>query len=190
MKILVFNILNKKEKIKLKKIIKKTGNRIIISNNIKNIKHIDKIIIYSTFNFKYIYYKIKNNLKLLKNINKPILAISNCLFLLCKNFYKYKCLNIFKNVLIFKFKHKNIGYKKIYHNKDNNILKNIKHYNFYQYFNNNYYIPLGKYTIAHTNYNISYSAILNKKNIYGIQFDLLKNNNEIGKLIIKNFIKN
>ncbi|MDH3004194.1 MAG: hypothetical protein NHG00_00010 [Candidatus Shikimatogenerans sp. JK-2022] len=187
---MLFNIFNIKKYIKtFKKIFnKKKGFNLYITNNINKISKIDKIILYSNYNINYIINKLKIKNFFLKNINLPILAISTGLNILCKKYKNINCLNIFKNIIVNKLYKKNKNKNKIYHNNDDVIFKNFKKKYFYQNFNNKYYINIGKYTIAHTNYILSYSAILKKNNIYGLQFDPIISG-KIGEKIILNFIK-
>ncbi|WGH25186.1 MAG: hypothetical protein NHF96_00095 [Candidatus Shikimatogenerans bostrichidophilus] len=195
MKIVIIKI--KKNNIKkIKKKIIKLGYLPKISYKKKYILTSNKIIIHSNLNINFTinYLKKKNIYTILKLINKPILAISTGLHILCYKYLNKKCLNIFKNVLVKKIlninnhNEKNIGKKKIYHNNDDIILNGVNRNSFYQYFNHNDYINIGKYTIAHTNHILSYSAILKKKNIYGVQF-FPEKSGVLGDKIIKNFIE-
>ncbi|WGH25373.1 MAG: hypothetical protein NHF87_00095 [Candidatus Shikimatogenerans bostrichidophilus] len=194
MKIVIIKINNNNIK-NINKIIITLGFIPKISYKKKHITNSDKIIIHSNLNINYTinYLKKKNIYTLLKKIKKPILAISTGLHILCYKYLNTKCLNIFKDVLVKKIininnnNENNIGEKKIYHNNDDIILTGVKKNSFYQYFNHKDYINIGKYTIAHTNHIISYSAILKKKNIYGLQF-FPEKSGILGKKILKNFI--
>jgi glutamine amidotransferase len=58
----------------------------------------------------------------------------------------------------------------------------------YQYFVHSYYASLGKYTIAKTEYIVSYSSALQKKNFYAVQFHPEKSS-YVGHKILENFIR-
>ncbi|WGH27639.1 MAG: hypothetical protein NHG11_00090 [Candidatus Shikimatogenerans bostrichidophilus] len=191
MKLCLIKSLIKKKDNNIFFLLKKFNIKIIITNNKKKIIKSDKIIIYISNKIS-----IKKSIKIIKkkkldnvilNLKQPILGISNGLNILCSNFRKIKCLNIFKNIKIKIFKKKNIGWYKVYHNNDEKLFSNIKNNNFYQYFLNKYYIPIGAYCISHTNNIITYSSALKRKNFYGIQFNPeLSGYN--GFKIIKNFL--
>ncbi|WGH28120.1 MAG: hypothetical protein NHG07_00105 [Candidatus Shikimatogenerans bostrichidophilus] len=170
------------------------GIKPIITNNKKKINESDKIIIFSLYNIKNILKIIKKNkLKnIIYNLKQPVLAISNCFHILCYKYYKIKCLNIFKNIIVKKIydinnkKINNIGWNKVYHNNDNKIFFGIKK-NFYLYFMDYNYVDIGAYCTSHINYIISYSSSLKRKNFYGIQFHP-EISSIYGEKILKNFI--
>lgn len=56
------------------------------------------------------------------------------------------------------------------------------------YMVHSFYAPLGKETIATSEYGLSYSAALGKDNFYGVQFHPEKSS-EVGEQILKNFLK-
>lgn len=57
----------------------------------------------------------------------------------------------------------------------------------YVYYVHGYYVPLNAYTIAKTEYGISYSAAIRKDNFWGVQFHPEKSANA-GEQILKNFL--
>lgn len=57
----------------------------------------------------------------------------------------------------------------------------------YIYLVHSYYAPLGKETIAVSDYGIAYSAALRKNNFYGVQFHPEKSST-VGEGILKNFL--
>ncbi|WGH26096.1 MAG: imidazole glycerol phosphate synthase subunit HisH [Candidatus Shikimatogenerans bostrichidophilus] len=168
-------------------------NPILTDNKIK-IKNSNKLIISNFLSIKKsLLFIIKNKLdKIIYNFKKPVLAISNGLYILCYYINNIKGLNIFKNTKvkniynINKKKKNNIGWNKIYHNNDEKLFKGINN-NIYQYFIDYYYIPIGAYCISHTNYIISYCSSLKKKNFYGLQF-YPEFSGYFGRKILKNFI--
>ncbi|MDH3004411.1 MAG: hypothetical protein NHG08_00265 [Candidatus Shikimatogenerans sp. JK-2022] len=191
MNIVILNFFLKEKIInKILNIINIKNLNIIITNNKKKILKSDKIILYSNLsikkNLKIINY---NKLFFLKNINKPILSINTGFNILCSNYNNYKGLNIFKNIKVNSFKTKKIKFNRIFFDKNDLLFKNINKNYIYQFFYIKYFILLGKFTVSHTNYKITYSSILKKKNIYGLQFDPIMSNNKYSKIIINNFIK-
>ncbi len=57
----------------------------------------------------------------------------------------------------------------------------------YVYFVHSYYVPLGDYTIATTDYVLPYSAAIQKDNFFATQFHPEKSGS-IGEQILKNFL--
>ncbi|WGH26627.1 MAG: hypothetical protein NHG02_00125 [Candidatus Shikimatogenerans bostrichidophilus] len=157
--------------------LKKFNIKINITNNKKKIINSDKIILYisNKINLKKAIKIIKKKelYNIILNLKQPILGISNGLHILCSFFKKIKLLNIFKNIIVKKNinNKRNIGWYKIYHNDDEKLFLNIKKKNFYQFFLNKNYIPIGAYCISHINNIITCSSGLKKNNFYGIQFN-------------------
>jgi glutamine amidotransferase len=58
----------------------------------------------------------------------------------------------------------------------------------YVYYVHSYYVPLGKDTIATTQYDLDYAGAIHKDNFYACQFHPEKSG-DTGALILKNFIK-
>ena len=57
----------------------------------------------------------------------------------------------------------------------------------YIYLVHSFYAPLGKETIATSEYDVEYSAALQKNNFYGVQFHPEKSS-DVGSDILKNFL--
>ena len=56
----------------------------------------------------------------------------------------------------------------------------------YVYFVHSYYAPLGDYTVAATDYSVSFSSVVNQGNIFGCQFHP-ERSGKTGAQILKNF---
>lgn len=57
----------------------------------------------------------------------------------------------------------------------------------YVYFNHGYYVPLGEYTVATTDYIFPYSSIIQKDNFFACQFHS-EISGDVGESIFKNFL--
>ena len=58
----------------------------------------------------------------------------------------------------------------------------------YIYLVHSFYAPIGKETIATSEYDVEYSAALQKDNFYGVQFHTEKSS-DVGSGILQNFLK-
>lgn len=102
------------------------------------------------------------------------------------------CLGIFQeNVLQFDvnkihLKSPQIGWNNIY-NLNTSLFKGIAE-NSYCYFVHGYFATLGEQTIATSEYGLEYSAALNHKNYFGVQFHPEKSA-DTGSRIIQNFLE-
>ena len=86
-----------------------------------------------------------------------------------------------------KFKIPHMGWNSVSINKENKLFKNIKD-NEYFYFVHSYFVPFGKNTISTTNYRSDFSAAIQYKNFYGVQFHPEKSG-VIGLTLLENFVK-
>lgn len=132
--------------------------------------------------------------KVIVSLTQPVLGICLGMQLLCDSSEENntECLGVFDSVPVKKFrptqghiKVPQIGWNNIYH-LQTTLLSSIQE-NRYCYFVHGYYATLGKYTIAKTDYIHPYSAGLNKKNFFGVQFHPEKSA-ETGEQILKNFL--
>jgi glutamine amidotransferase len=60
--------------------------------------------------------------------------------------------------------------------------------NLHAYFVHSFYVPLGRYTSAETNYVIPFSSGLRKNNFYAVQFHPEKSA-KAGELVLQSFLK-
>ncbi|WP_185865178.1 imidazole glycerol phosphate synthase subunit HisH [Blattabacterium cuenoti] len=165
-----------------------------VSNYEEHIKSADKVILPGVgeagFAMKYLK---KNKLNdIIFNLKQPVLGICLGMQLLCKfsEESNTECIGIF-NYLVKKFKSKKYKIPKMGWNTISDLsgplFKNISNGS-YQYFVHGYYIPLGIHTIAKTEYIVNYSAALQKKNFYAVQFHPEKSS-YVGHKILENFIQ-
>ncbi|WP_185863425.1 imidazole glycerol phosphate synthase subunit HisH [Blattabacterium cuenoti] len=139
------------------------------------------------------YLKEKKLDLLLSKLKQPILGICLGMQLLCKHSEERNttCIGVF-DLLVKKFqtsdkneKIPQVGWNTI-HKLKGSLFKNIPDGS-YQYFVHSYYVPLGKETIAKTEYITTYSAALQKNNFYAVQFHPEKSS-YVGHKILENFI--
>ncbi|MBL7910293.1 MAG: imidazole glycerol phosphate synthase subunit HisH [Bacteroidia bacterium] len=174
--------------------LERIGINALISENAEEIKSADKIIFPgvgeagSAMN-----YLRQNKLdEVIHSLTQPILGICLGMQLMCNYSEEGKtnCLGIFdQNVKLFplsELKVPQVGWNTITDLKTNLFSGIIE--NEYQYLVHSYYVELSAYTIAQTNYGISFSSALNKNNFYGVQFHP-ERSGAAGQKILENFIK-
>ncbi|WP_185850557.1 imidazole glycerol phosphate synthase subunit HisH [Blattabacterium cuenoti] len=176
--------------------LERIGVKAMLTDAIEDVQNADKVILpgVGEANFAMEYLKKKKLDVLLSKLEKPVLGICLGMQLLCKSSEESNttCIGIFDSQ-VKKFSSKNkedkipkIGWNTI-HKLKGPLFKNIPDGS-YQYFAHSYYAHLGRYTIAKTEYLISYSAALQKKNFYAVQFHPEKSS-YVGHKILENFIQ-
>ncbi|KAA3659138.1 MAG: imidazole glycerol phosphate synthase subunit HisH [Calditrichaeota bacterium] len=82
-----------------------------------------------------------------------------------------------------------MGWNTLDFHSENPLLYNVENGS-YVYFAHSYYIPVASndYEIAHCHYSDSFTAVVNRDNIYGVQFHPEKSQ-KTGLQILKNFIE-
>ncbi|WP_185851744.1 imidazole glycerol phosphate synthase subunit HisH [Blattabacterium cuenoti] len=176
--------------------LERIGVEAIVTDSQESIRTAEKVILPGVgeahFAMKYLK---KNKLDvLLSELKQPVLGICLGMQLLCKHSEERStpCIGVFDfSVKKFQSENKNekipqIGWNTI-HNLKGPLFENIPDGS-YQYFVHSYYVPLGKYTVAETKYIVSYSAALQKKNFYAVQFHPEKSS-YVGHKILENFIR-
>ncbi len=174
--------------------LERIGINPLISDNAEEIKSADKIIFPgvgeagSAMN-----YLRQNKLdEVIRSLTQPVLGICLGMQLMCNYSEEGKtnCLGIFdQKVKLFplsELKVPQVGWNTITDLKTNLFSGIIE--NEYQYLIHSYYVELSAYTIAQTNYGISFSSALNKNNFYGVQFHP-ERSGAAGQKILENFIK-
>ena len=139
------------------------------------------------------YLKARNLDKAIKDMKQPVLGVCLGMQLMCAYSEENdtECFGIFEEkVLRFdgvgtNLKVPQMGWNNIYNLKS--PLMNKVQENSYCYFVHSYYASIGEHTIATTDYTKPFSAALNKKNFYGVQFHTEKSA-DAGEQILRNFI--
>jgi imidazole glycerol-phosphate synthase subunit HisH len=137
------------------------------------------------------------------NLQQPVLGICVGMQLLCKNSEEgnTNCLGIFdaeiklfksnlistaSSIVDVKNKVPQVGWNNIYEYQS--VLLNGLPDSAFIYLVHSYYAPICKHTIGKINYILPYSAALQYKNFYGVQFHPEKSG-KVGAQILKNFIE-
>ena len=139
------------------------------------------------------YLKAKSLDQVILDAEQPFLGICLGMQLMCRSSEENNtdCLGIFPeevkkfNSDVIQLKSPQIGWNNIFE-LASPIFKDIAE-NSYCYFVHGYYAHLGKHTIAKAAYGMDYSAALNFKNFYGVQFHPEKSA-AVGGKIIQNFL--
>ncbi|WP_185858699.1 imidazole glycerol phosphate synthase subunit HisH [Blattabacterium cuenoti] len=176
--------------------LERIGVQAVVTDSKKSIQNAEKVILpgVGEAHCAMKYLKEKKLDILLSELEQPVLGICLGMQLLCK--YSEErgttCIGIF-DLLVKKFqsdkkndKIPQIGWNTI-HKLKGPLFKDIPDGS-YQYFVHSYYAPLGRYTIAKTEYIVSYSAALQKDNFYAVQFHPEKSS-YVGHKILENFIR-
>lgn len=135
----------------------------------------------------------KGIVEAIKSTSKPLLGIclGMQLFATFSEERNTKCLDIVKTVVkLFdssEVKVPHMGWNKVEYNSQNKLFTSVESGEHF-YFANSYYVPINEYTIASTNYEIMFSASINKDNFYGVQFHPEKSG-KVGLQILRNFIE-
>ena len=173
--------------------IKRLGYEAVLSNNVHEIRHADKVIFPGVGEASSAMKKlVASGLdELVPNLKQPVLGICLGMQLMCNSSEEGNTegLRIFDTEVI-KFSNKvkvpQIGWNQI-SNLKTGLFKGVEE-NAHIYLVHSFYAPLGKETIAESEYGLPYSAALRKDNFYGTQFHPEKSSN-VGAKILENFLK-
>jgi imidazole glycerol phosphate synthase glutamine amidotransferase subunit len=80
-----------------------------------------------------------------------------------------------------------MGWNEIEHRNGSKLLKSLAPHP-YLYFAHSYYAPLNEATAATCEYSVSYTAVLEARNIFGVQFHPEKSG-PVGLQIVRNFVE-
>lgn len=173
--------------------IKRLGFEAILTDDVNEILAADKVIFPGVGEASSAMSKLRASGldTLIPTLKQPVLGICLGMQLMCNASEegKTKGLGIF-NVDVVKFSNKvkvpQIGWNEISNLKTNlfNKVKEKSHI----YMVHSFYAPVTNETIATSNYDVDYSAALQKNNFYGTQFHPEKSS-EVGEQILRNFLE-
>ena len=172
--------------------IQRLGYEAVLSHDVDEILAADKVIFPGVGEASSAMEKLRATGldKLIPNLKQPVLGICLGMQLMCHSSEEGNTegLGIF-DLDVVKFdssvKVPQIGWNQISELKSD-LFKGIPEQS-YIYLVHSFYAPLGKETIATSEYGLNYSAALQKNNFYGVQFHPEKSS-EVGSHILKNFL--
>lgn len=173
--------------------IKRLGYEAVLSNDVDEIQSADKVIFPGVGEASSAMHKLRASGldKIIPKLKQPVLGICLGMQLMCNSSEEgnTKGLGIF-DVDVVKFSNKvkvpQIGWNQI-SNLKSNLFKKVDEKE-HIYLVHSFYAPLCSETIAESDYELKYSAALQKENFYGTQFHPEKSS-EIGAQILKNFLE-
>ncbi|WP_435313393.1 imidazole glycerol phosphate synthase subunit HisH [Cellulophaga fucicola] len=173
--------------------IKRLGFEAVLTDDVNEILAADKVIFPGVGEASSAMSKLRASGldTLIPTLKQPVLGICLGMQLMCNASEEGNTtgLGIF-NVDVVKFSNKvkvpQIGWNEI-SNLKTNLFNTIKE-NAHIYMVHSFYAPLSSETIATSNYDVDYSAALQKDNFYGTQFHPEKSS-EVGEQILRNFLE-
>ncbi|MFV0248137.1 MAG: imidazole glycerol phosphate synthase subunit HisH [Tenacibaculum sp.] len=177
----------------VKNALSRLGYQSVITNNPDTIKQAHKVIFPGVGQAKSAmnYLKERQLDQLIKTLTQPVLGICLGLQLMCKwsEEGNINCLGIF-NTKTKRFpphdKVPHVGWNNFSEHKSSKILKNTAATD-NLYYVHTYYAELCKATIATCNYIVTFSAVMQQKNFYAMQFHPEKSST-VGEQLLKNFL--
>jgi len=172
--------------------IKRLGYEAVLSHDAIEIQNADKVIFPGVGEASSAMTKLKATGldKVIPTLKQPVLGICLGMQLMCHSSEEGNTegLGIF-DLDVMKFSNKvkvpQIGWNQISDLKSE-LFTNIPEKS-YIYLVHSFYAPIGKETIATSEYDVEYSAALQKDNFYGVQFHPEKSS-DVGSEIMKNFL--
>ncbi|UBZ13779.1 imidazole glycerol phosphate synthase subunit HisH [Flagellimonas marinaquae] len=173
--------------------IKRLGYEAVLSHDAEEIRNADKVIFPGVGEASSAMAKLKATGldKVIPTLKQPVLGICLGMQLMCHSSEEGNTegLGIF-DLDVVKFSNKvkvpQIGWNQISDLKSELFKKNIPE-KAYIYLVHSFYAPIGSETIAKSEYDVEYSAALQKENFYGVQFHPEKSS-DVGSEILKNFL--
>lgn len=172
--------------------IKRLGYEAVLSDDVTEIQTAEKVIFPGVGEASSAITKLRASGldKIIPELKQPVLGICLGMQLMC-NFSEEgntNGLEIF-DVDVIKFSNKvkvpQIGWNQI-SNLKSDLFKEVKEKE-HIYLVHSFYVPVCKETIAESEYDLKYSAALQKDNFYGTQFHPEKSS-DVGEQILKNFL--
>ncbi|WP_306014087.1 MULTISPECIES: imidazole glycerol phosphate synthase subunit HisH [unclassified Allomuricauda] len=173
--------------------IKRLGFEAVLSHDAEEIRNADKVIFPGVGEASSAMEKLRATGldKVIPTLKQPVLGICLGMQLMCHSSEEGKTegLGIF-DLDVVKFSKKvkvpQIGWNQI-SNLKSKLFTNVPEKS-YIYLVHSFYAPIGEETIATSEYDVEYSAALQKDNFYGVQFHPEKSS-EVGSGILQNFLK-
>ena len=178
----------------VKNALNRLGVAPILTDNARELKSADKVVFpgvgeaSSAMN----YLRERNLDAVIKSLTQPVLGICLGMQLLCESSEENdtKCLGILPSK-VKKFdardlKVPQVGWNNIFDLKSP-LFRSIEE-NSFVYFVHSYYVEAGAETIAMCDYAVNFSAAVNYKNFYAVQFHAEKSG-AVGEQILENFLK-
>lgn len=173
--------------------IKRLGFEAVLSDDVNEIKNADKVIFPGVGEASSAMNKLRLSSldKIIPELKQPVLGICLGMQLMCKSSEEGNTtgLGIFDTHVV-KFTDKvkvpQIGWNQISKLKSD-LFKGVAE-NAHIYLVHSFYAPLCQYTIAESDYELTYSSALRKDNFYGTQFHPEKSS-DVGQRILKNFLE-
>ena len=173
--------------------IKRLGFEAVLSHDAEEIRNADKVIFPGVGEASSAMEKLRATGldKVIPTLKQPVLGICLGMQLMCHSSEEGKTegLGIF-DLDVVKFSNKvkvpQIGWNQISKLKSK-LFANIPEKS-YIYLVHSFFAPIGEETIAISEYDVEYSAALQKDNFYGVQFHPEKSS-DVGSEILQNFLK-
>jgi len=173
--------------------LERIGVQAELTNDLEKIKTADKLILPGVGEASSAMKQLKKQGldQLIPQLKQPILGICLGMQMMC-NFTEegdITCMGIFPlkvKKFVSDLKVPQVGWNSI-SNLKTNLFKQVEE-NEYAYFVHSFYVPFSEFTIAQTNYDLVFSAAIQKNNFYACQFHPEKSS-EIGQQILKNFVE-
>jgi glutamine amidotransferase len=172
--------------------LERLGCHSVLSKDKTEIENADKVIFPGVGHAESAMAKLKETGldALIPNLKQPVLGICLGMQLMCN----YTEEGHTEGLKIFDVDVKRFAVKEKVPHMGWNVIKQLKSPLFvdipeesYVYFVHSYYVPNNPYSIAQTDYEVSYCSALAKDNFYGVQFHPEKSG-KLGEQILKNFL--
>lgn len=173
--------------------LERLGYSAICTNSSKLIRDADKVIFPGVGEANSAMEEIKKYglEEVIPKLKQPVLGICLGMQLMCRfsEENNTQCLNIFP-IDVLKFSNQvkvpQISWNTLT-NLENPLFRNVPE-NSFVYYVHSYYVPMNEYTIATTDYGLTYAGAIRKENFYACQFHPEKSS-DIGEQILRNFIE-
>ncbi len=178
----------------VKNALDRLGVRSVVSDDVKVLTSADKVIFpgVGEASTAMNYLRERNLDRVISSLTQPVLGICLGMQLLCEHSEENdtQCLGIVPNkVKLFRseeFKVPHMGWNEI-SNLRGSLFEGVSDRSFL-YFVHSYYVEMGDSTVAAADYVLNFSAAIQFKNFYAVQFHTEKSG-EIGDRILENFLK-